>query len=64
MLDDLEEVHNTSARLQYSEMAPPTANLSEIDYHLREVGANGSFTAAASLLSDNVVLEREPVYSG
>lgn len=64
MLDDLEEVHTTATTLQYSEMVPPTANLSEIDYHLREVDANASFKAANSLLSDNVVLEREPVYSG
>lgn len=65
IFNHLEEVHTTAAAaLQHSQTTPPTAELSEIDYHLRQVGGNSSFATLTSLMSNNIALEREPVHSG
>lgn len=65
MLDELEEVQRASTSLQYGQMAaPPTANLSDMDYHLRELIGSGELTTLSSLNPDNVLLQREPKYSG
>lgn len=65
MLDELDEVQTPSTSLHYSQMAaPPTANLSDMDYHLREGIGSEEFTTLSMLNPDSVVLPREPKYSG